>query len=500
MAGMGKRVVVVGAGLGGLSAACNLIGQGHDVTILERGHQPGGRAGMIEERGYRIDNGPCVLTMTGILSDSFAAAGAVMEDHVTIRPVNPSYRATFSPSEGGGEVRVWHGREAMAEEIRRFSGPKDAEGFHRMVDWLTKLYEVETPNFIDRNFNSVLDLARPLSPGLQLLRLGGFAKLHGLVEKYLKDPRLQKIFSFQAMYAGLSPYEALGAYAVITYMDSVAGVFFPEGGMHAVARGLAEAAEKAGVTIVYGATVERILRASGQNGAVRGVRLTDGTVVSADVVVVNADTPVAYASMLPELSAPRVLRKGHYSPSCFLWLAGVKGDLPAGTEHHNIHFGGQWKEAFDALLKDGTRMPDPSLLITVPTTGDASLAPDGRHILYVLEPIPNLSGRINWDLERERITADVQQRVVDLGYPAAATNIEVNHAYDPNDWERQGMALGTPFALSHRFFQTGPFRAKNTDKRVPGLVFVGSSTVPGVGVPMVLLSGRLAAERVAEIT
>lgn len=496
---MGKQVVVVGAGLGGLSAACHLIGQGHKVTILERGHQPGGRAGLIEDGGYRIDNGPCVLTMTGILSDAFAAAGAVMEDHVTIRPVNPSYRATFSASEGGGEVRVWHGREAMAEEIRKFSGPKDAEGFHRMVDWLTKLYEVETPNFIDRNFNSVLDLARPISPGLQLLRLGGFAKLHGLVEKYLKDPRLQKIFSFQAMYAGLSPYEALGAYAVITYMDSVAGVFFPEGGMHAVARGLAEAAEKAGVSIVYGSTVDRVLRASGQNGAVRGVRLTDGTVVPADVVVVNADTPVAYSSMLPELSAPRVLRKGHYSPSCFLWLVGVNGDLPAGTEHHNIHFGGQWKEAFNALLKDGTRMPDPSLLVTVPTKGDATLAPNGRHILYVLEPTPNLSGRINWDLERERVTADVQRRVVDLGYPAAAANIEVSHAYDPTDWERQGMAMGTPFALSHRFFQTGPFRAKNTDKRVPGLVFVGSSTVPGVGVPMVLLSGRLAAERVAEI-
>jgi phytoene desaturase len=496
---MGKHVIVVGAGLGGLSAACHLIGQGHKVTVLERGLVPGGRAGIIEDSGYRIDNGPCVLTMTGILSDTFAAAGAVMDEHVTIKPVNPSYRATFSDTEGGGELRVWHGREAMAEEIRKFSGPKDAEGFHRMVDWLTKLYEVETPAFIDRNFNNVLDLARPITPGLQLLRLGGFAKLHNLVEKYLKDPRLQKIFSFQAMYAGLSPYQALGAYAVITYMDSVAGVFFPEGGMHAVACGLAEAAEKAGVTFRYGATVDRVLRANGQNGAVRGVRLSDGSIVHADIVVVNADTPIAYQSMLPELSAPRVLRNGHYSPSCYLWLAGVKGELPAGTEHHNIHFGGQWKEAFNALLKDGTRMPDPSLLVTVPTTGDAQLAPDGRHILYVLEPTPNLSGRINWDVERERVQADLQQKIVALGYPAAAENVEVSHSYDPNDWERMGMAMGTPFALSHRFFQTGPFRAKNTDKRVPGLVFVGSSTVPGVGVPMVLLSGRLAAERVSEV-
>ena len=496
---MGKRVVVVGAGLGGLSAACNLIGQGHDVTLLERGLIPGGRAGLIEDAGYRLDNGPCVLTMTGILSDVFRAAGATMEDHVTIKSVNPGYRATFSESEGGGEVRVWHGREAMAEEIRKFSGPKDAEGFHKMVDWLTELYEVEMPNFIDRNFNSVLDLARPITPGLKLLRLGGFAKLHSLVEKYVKDPRLQKIFSFQAMYAGLSPYQALGAYAVITYMDSVAGVYFPEGGMHAVARGLAEAAGKAGVSIRYGATVDRVLRAAGANGAVRGVRLIDGSVIPADIVVLNADTPVAYSTMLPELDVPRVLRKGHYSPSCLLWLAGVKGALPVGTEHHNIHFGGQWREAFDALLKDGTRMPDPSLLVTVPTQSDPSLAPADRHSLYVLEPTPNLGGRINWDTERERITTDLQRRIVELGYPARPEDVEVSHVFDPADWERQGMAMGTPFALSHRFFQTGPFRANNIDKRVPGLVFVGSSTVPGVGVPMVLLSGRLAAERVSHM-
>ena len=142
-------------------------------------------------------------------------------------------------------------------------------------------------------------------------------------------------------------------------------------------------------------------------------------------------------------------------------------------------------------------MPDPSLLITVPTISDPALAPPDRHILYVLEPTPHLGGTINWDLERDTIISDIRRRVSALGYPAQVENVEVAHAFDPNDWERQGMAMGTPFALSHKFFQTGPFRPSNVDKRVPGLVFVGSSTVPGVGVPMVLLSGRLAAERVA---
>ena len=486
--------VIVGAGLGGLSAACHLT-RTHRVVVLERAAVPGGRAGLIEDKGFRFDPGPSVLTMTGILADTFAATGAVMDDHVRIRPVDPMYRAVFDASEGGGELRVRHGREAMTEEIRHFAGPSEARAFERFSAWLTRLYEVETPNFIDRNFDSVFDLARPLRPAIQLARLGGFNRLGRLVSKYFRDPRLQKIFSFQAMYAGLAPAQALGAYAVITYMDTIAGVYFPEGGMHAVSRGLAEAAGAAGAQIRYDTAVERVLR-DGGTGRVRGVRLEDATVVAADVVVVNADLPVAYQRLLPDLPAPARVRRATYSPSCALWLAGVRGDVPEGAAHHNIHFGGQWDEAFVALMKDGTRMPDPSILVSVPTVSDPALAPPGRHSLYVLEPTPHLGGRIRWEDERGPFRDELAKRTSELGYPS---DIETEHFFDPTDWERAGMAMGTPFALSHRFLQTGPFRPANTDRRAPGLVFVGSSTVPGVGVPMVLLSGRLAAERVREV-
>jgi phytoene desaturase len=507
------RIVIVGAGLAGLSTACYLAGSNesasngisgpggrsgrtgrrHQITVVERADVPGGRAGIFAADGYRIDTGPSVMTMANILADVFAAAGTRMEDHLTLEPVDPMYRACF---EDGSELRVRPGRELMTEEIKRFAGAKEAAKFGPFADWLTELYEVESPAFIDRNYDSVLDMARPLMPGLKLLKLGGFNKLHKLVEKHFDDPRLQRIFSFQALYAGLSPFQALGAYAVITYMDTIAGVTFPKGGMHAISRGLAEAAEKAGVNFRYGESVERIVRASGTNGPVRGVRLESGEVIQADVVVVNPDLPVAYREFLPELTAPRKARTGNFSPSCALWLAGVKGDLPQGVAHHNIHFGGQWSEAFTALVDKGTRMPDPSILITVPTVSDPELAPPGRNILYVLEPIPNLSGRINWDLERSRIENDLKAHAAQLGYPA---DIEVERFIDPVDWEKMGMHLGTPFALSHRFFQTGPFRPNNIDKRVPGLVFTGSGTLPGVGVPMVLLSGKLAAERVAEM-
>ena len=488
------RVVVIGAGLGGLSAACHLAGRGHQVTLVERGDVPGGRAGLWESEGYSIDTGPSVLTMTGLLADTFAAAGADMADHLSLHRLDPMYRACFADDE---PIMVRPGRDAMTEEIRSTCGPGEAEAFGRFCTWLERLYALEQPNFIDRNFDSVADLGRPLGPALSLVRLGGFRRVASTVARYFDDHRLQKLFSFQALYAGLSPFEALAIYCIITYMDTVEGVWFPDGGIHAVGRGLAAAAAKAGVEIRYGAPVSRIVRRLGTSGPVTGVRLDTGEHIAADAVVANPDVPAVYRELLPDTPMPRVARRGEYSPSCALWLAGVRGQLPAEAAHHNIHFARDWAGSFRALLQTGTRQPDPSILVCTPTISDPDLAPPGGHVIYALEPTPNLDGRIDWTTERPRIEASLVARLADLGYPVG--DIVTSRFIDPLDWEAQGMERGTPFALSHRFLQTGPFRPANRDRRVPGLVLVGSGTVPGVSVPMVLVSGRLAAERVDQI-
>jgi phytoene desaturase len=430
--------------------------------------------------------------MPGLLGATFAAAGAELADFCSLRPVDPMYRAVFAD---GTALRVWHDRARMTEEIAAFAGAKDAASFERFCEWLTDLYRVEMPHFIDTNYDSVLDLMRPLRPAIQLARLGGFRRLASMVRSYFGDERLQRVFSFQSLYAGVAPFQALALYAVITYMDSVEGVYVPEGGMHAVATGLAAAVEKAGADVRYGAEVARILRASGTTGRVVGVELADGERVRADAVVCNPDLPVAYRTLLGGLDAPRVARRGTYSPSCLLWVAGVRGLPRPDTAHHNLHFGREWDEAFAALL-GGRRMADPSILVTVPSRDDPSMAPDGCSSIYALEPVPNLDGQIDWGRERGRAEAELRRRVADLGYP---TDVEVERIYDPLDWERMGMERGTPFSLAHRFGQTGPFRPSNVDRRVPGLVFVGSSTVPGVGVPMVLVSGKLAAARVEQL-
>ena len=490
--GRPTHVVVVGAGLSGLSAALHLAGAGHRVTVLEREAVPGGRNGILERDGFRFDTGPVVFTMVSLLEQAFAAVGRTASDYVELQLLDPAYHTFFAD---GSSLLVRPGHEAMRAEILAQCGAKDAAAFDGFVAWLKKLNDVELPHFIDANFNSPLDLLRSPLAAAELLRLGAFGRLGPTVARRFDDERLHKVFSFQAMYAGLSPVRALALYAVITYMDSIEGVWFPKGGMHAVPKAMARAAEDSGVEFRYSTPVARVERRA--DGSASGVRLTDGEVVAADAVVVTADLPVAYERLLPGVPAPRAARSGRFSPSALVWHLGVRGDLPEGVGHHNIHFGDAWDDAFVDLLDRGVAMKDPSRYVAIPSISAPEVAPPGHHTLYVLEPVPNLrAGRLDWATEGPRLRERMRAWLEGLGYPL---DIVTEELVTPADWEAQGMAAGTPFALAHTFAQTGPFRPKNVDKRVPGLVFAGSGTTPGVGIPMVLVSGKLAAERVAEV-
>jgi phytoene desaturase len=486
-------VVVIGAGLAGLAAACHLTGAGYEVTVVERGDVPGGRNGLLQRDGFTFDTGPTVLTMPDLIADALRAAGSDLSALGELKKLDPAYRACYAD---GSTIMVRHTREAMRQEIADTCGSVDAAAFEGFVEWLRKLYLAEMPHFIDANFDTPLDLLRSPLAAAQLVRLGGFRKLGNAVRSFFSDPRLVKLFSFQAMYAGLAPEKALALYAVITYMDSIEGVYFPTEGMHAVPRALASAAEKAGATFRYDASVESVLRSP--TGRVAGVRLAGGEVVRADAVVCTLDTPVAYEQLLPDLVAPRAARpgKGDYSPSAVVWHVGVNGLPPEQAAHHNIHFGEEWDSSFEALLERGTLMPDPSRLVTIHSLDGPGLAPEGSSTLYVLEPTPNLeSGRIDWRQEGPRMRDRLHAFLGANGYP---DDVVVEELVTPLEWQAQGMAAGTPFALAHTFAQTGPFRPPNVERRLPGMFFAGSGTVPGVGVPMVLVSGRLAARRVAD--
>lgn len=481
------RVVVIGAGLGGLSAAAHLTGSGHDVTIVERSAGPGGRAAGLTEAGFRLDLGPTVFTMPNLLAEAFEAVGASMHDFVEIEPVDPMYRAVFND---GSSLLVRSGREAMTEEIREFAGRREAGVFNEFCDWVGELYQLALPNCIDANFDSVFDALKPWRSTVELIRTGGFRRLDRMVASFFDDERLRDVFSFRSMYAGVAPQRALALHSVASYMDTVGGVFAPRGGVQAAAVGLARAVGQRGALFRYGANVTRILRNG--DGAASGVELDTGDRFVADAVVCNADLPIAYRTLLGGVDAPRVARRGTYSPSCLLWVAGVRGAAPADAAVHNVHFGPAWRDSFDAVSRRGRLMRDPSMYVSV----GSSTAPAGCTTLYALEPVPNLDGKTDWVRDVDKVVQRLRTRVGAAGYPI--DDVVVERVVDPLSWERMGLERGTPFSLANTWRQAGPLRPSNRDDRVPGLFFAGSSTLPGVGVPMVLLSGKLAAARVRE--
>ncbi|MEU8084735.1 phytoene desaturase family protein [Micromonospora sp. NPDC049101] len=484
--GRTDRVVVVGAGLGGLACALHLAGTGRQVTVLEREPVPGGRAGRLAVDGYEFDTGPTVLTMPDLIAEALGAVGEELHDWLDLTPLDPAYRAYYPD---GSTLDVLTDTTRMAAEISRVCGPREADGYLRFVDYARELWRLERADFIERNLDAPTDLIT--GNLLKLLSGGAFRRLQTKINQFFRDPRTQRIFSFQAMYAGLAPHDALAIYAVIAYLDSVAGVYFPRGGIHAVSRAMAGAAEKHGVQIRYDTTVTRVETA---NGRATGVLTADGELVRADVVVLNPDLPIAYRDLLP--AAPR--RRLTYSPSCVVLHVGSR-QAYAKIAHHNIHFGRAWKGTFDEVIRRGELMTDPSLLVTNPSRTDPSVAPPDRHTYYVLAPVPNLHrAPFEWrgDLT-QRYSDQLIGTLEERGYVGFGAGVEVLRAITPAEWEEQGMAAGTPFAAAHTLFQTGPFRPSNLHRDLPNVVFVGSGTQPGVGVPMVLISGKLAAGRIS---
>lgn len=482
-AGASDHVVIVGAGLGGLSAALRLAGAGRKVTVIEREAVPGGRNGLLQDSGYSFDTGPTVLTMPDLIADALDCVGESMDDWLELLPIEPLYRSYYAD---GSQLDVHADPARMAQEIESVIGANEAAGYLRYVDFVTDLYKYEMRDFIDRNIGSPFDLVTPNLA--RLAGIGGFRKLSPKVEQYLKDPRTQRIFSFQSMYAGLAPQDALAIYAVIAYMDSVAGVFMPKGGMHAVPRTLAGAAAKHGVEFRYSTEVSKI-EIQGKRAV--AVQTTDGDRIACDAVILNPDLPVAYRDLLG--FEPWDVKRLNYSPSCYLLLTGSTQEY-SQIAHHNIHFGKSWDGVFKDLIDDKKLMSDPSILVTNPSRTDPGLAPDGKHIYYVLFPTPNLDADIDWTKQSGPYRDEIVKTLEERGYVGFGDSIELEHITNPLDWQERGMERGTPFAAAHSFFQTGPFRPRNVWG--DNVVFAGSGTQPGVGVPMVLISGRLAAERI----
>ena len=486
----GRSVVVIGAGIGGIATAALLARAGFAVTVVEKNVQPGGRCGQLIRDGHRFDIGPTLFLMPEVVAATYAALGERMDDHLDLRRIDPTYHIHFAD---GQQLALTPDLIALQAQLEALE-PGSFGGLLRYLAEGQRHYQLALKHFVGRNFSSLLDY---FSPGNlpYLFALKALVKHYDNVGHYFGDPRLRAAFTFQNMYLGLSPYDAPATYSLLQYTELADGVWFPLGGMYRLVESLVAIATRLGVRFRFDAPVAQI---TVSDDRASGVQMGDGAWLPADVVVANADLPYVYRDLLPASSQAERLERLQYTSSAIMFYWGLDKVYPQ-LGPHNVFLADDYRGSFERIFRDHTLPNVPSFYIHAPARIDPAAAPAGEETLMALAPVGHLDAAAgqDWAALRARARAAILARLARLGAADVAEHLKFEVGYTPCDWQsRFHLAKGAAFGLSHTFGQVGYLRPQNQHRRYRNLYFVGASTHPGTGLPMVLISARLTTERI----
>ncbi|HMQ33553.1 MAG TPA: phytoene desaturase [Chloroflexaceae bacterium] len=490
---MQQQIIVIGAGVGGLSAAIRLAAKGHRVAIYEQATQPGGKAYVIERDGFRFDAGPTVITAPFMFDELWRLAGRRREDYFELRPCQPYYRLF---DHRGRHFDYSGDEQALLDEIARFS-PSDREGYKRFIASTRPIFQKGFVELADRPFLHFGDMAR-VAP--DLLRLKSYLSTYQYVAQFIKDDFLRRCFSFHPLFIGGNPFNASSIYAMVHYLEREWGVYYAVGGTGAIIAAMARLFTELGGELHLGAPVREIV-IEGRRAV--GVRLGDGSVRRCDAVVSNADVAYTYHRLVPaqhrRVFTDRRLRRMRHSMSLVVIYLGTRRRYDDGRLlRHNIIFGERYKGLLADIFERKRLADDFSLYLHIPSLDDPSFAPPGGESFYVLAPVPNLAARIDWASQarpyRDAIVRFLEERYM----PGLSDAIVVEAMVDPRHFAtRQNSYLGAAFALEPTLTQSAWFRPHNRSEEFDNLYFVGAGTHPGAGLPGVL-SSAIIAERMFE--
>jgi phytoene desaturase len=485
------NIIVIGAGLGGLAIASRLARQRHHVTLIEKQAHPGGRTYKIERDGYRFDTGPTLFLMPAIFAETYQALGERMEDHLSLQRIDPTYRVHFHD---GSSIDLTGDMPHMREQLDALE-PGAFNALLRFTSEGYRAYHASIQYFVGRNFTSILQYFNPVNLPL-MFELKALQKHYDNLSHYFRDPRLRAAFSFQNMYLGLSPYDAMATYSLLQYTELGEGVWFPRGGMYEVIRDMEQIARGLGVQCRYGNPVSKI---NVEGRRTTGVTLADGETLSADVVVANADLPYVYAKLLPD-GMPGRLARMKYTSSALMFYWGLKGARSPELLHHNVFLADhQYRQSFERIFRDLTLPDEPSVYVAAPARSEPDFAPPDGDSLMALVPTGHIDERHtqDWPALQARARDAVFGRLRQIGLGDIEQRVLFEETYGPQDYRDElNLAKGSAFGLSHNFLQVGYLRPHNRHPRYGNLYFVGASTHPGTGLPLVLLSARLVEERI----
>lgn len=489
---MKKKVIVVGAGPGGLSAAMKLAYQGFQVEVYEKQHYIGGRNGAFQLGEYTFDIGPTFLSMVHLAEELFQSVGKNIHDYMTLIPLEPMYELRFPDK----TLTMSSNREVMLSQITKYF-PGNEEGYERFMHEQEEKLEKLTPILqtkMDQWYHYLSKRVLSAIPTLTLTKT-----LYDVLSTYFTEEQLRLAFTFQSKYLGMSPWECPGAFSILSYMEHGYGIVHPIGGVNQLSHGMAKVVEELGGTIHLGKGIQQILI---KDKSAYGVRLDNGEEMYSDVVVVNTDFGHMATELIPEgvltKYSPKKLEKKKLSCSTFMLYLGVNTtyDLP----HHTIVFAEDYKKNVEEITGTFTLPIDPSIYIQNASVTDTTLAPAGKSTLYILAPVPNNKSNIDWEKEKERfkelILQTLEQRTE---FKDIRSHIEEELILTPKEWEKEIYVYkGATFNLGHQLNQMMYLRPHNEFEEVKNLYLVGGGTHPGSGLPTILESGKISATLITE--
>lgn len=486
------KVVVIGSGFGGLAAAIRLRARGHDVEVVEKRDQPGGRAGVFRQDGFTFDAGPTIITAPQLLGELFAIADRRIEDYVELVPVSPFYRVRFTD----GSSVDWSGEEEAREAAVARLSPSDVAGYRRFARRSREIFDAAFP-LIDQSFDSAAAMVLALP---QLVRARAWQSVASLVDAFVTDPRVRQLLSFHPLLIGGNPFQTPSIYALIPELERRWGVWFARGGTGAVVKALVSLFEDLGGRFTPCAEVRSI--SVNAAGRATGVQLNSGHTVPADVVVSNGDVVRTYRELIPTAARRRntdqKLGRLRQSMSLFICYFGTDRRYEQ-VAHHEILLGPRYRELLTDVFQ-GTSLPDDySLYLHRPTATDPSLAPPGCDAWYVLSPVPNLSANVDWAVGareyRDRLVRHLEQRLL----PDLSAHIVTERQIDPRYFRDElNSELGSAFSVQPLLRQSAWFRPHVQSEDIANLFFVGAGTHPGAGIPGVLSSAKIADQVISQ--
>jgi phytoene desaturase len=478
--------IVIGSGFGGIAAALRLRAKGHDVTLIEKHQDLGGRARVFKRNGFTFDGGPTVITAPYLINELFELFKKNPKDYIELSPLKIWYQFIF---EDRSKFNYSGNENEMKAQIGELS-QEDVQGYEKLVNFTKKIFDKGFTELADVPFDKPFVMMQQLPA---LLKLKSYKSVYSLVSSYIKNEKLRRMLSMHPLLVGGNPFTTTSIYGLILYLEKKWGIHYSMGGTGNIIKGFEKLMNEVGIKVIKGNEVKKIIS---KNTKITGVQLSNDNTINADIVICNADPPAVYEKLLDGNNNNSFLfnwkkKRMEYSMGLFVYYFGTK-KIYENVEHHTIKFGNKYKEHLDDIFDKKKLNEDISYYLHRPSATDKSMAPEGNDCFYVLVPVPNNQSGINWNTEGEKMKSLIINKMEKDLMPNLKENIVEDFYLTPDYFEKDlNTKFGSGFSIQPKFTQSAYFRFHNKSEIYDGLYFVGAGTHPGAGVPGVLSSAKV---------